>query len=327
MSAAPLRALVARRLAEAVPLLLAVSALTFALLHAAPGDWTSTLAENPAISAETLERMRHVFGLDRPAWLQWLLWVRNVLLHLDFGESFSYHRPVAELLGGALGHTLLLTLAALVLSWGLALPLGIAAAMRARGPLDRLLSAFAAATLSVPELVSGLLLVAFAARTGWLPAGGSRAVGAESLPPLAAAADLARHLVLPACVAALVPLAGRMRQVRSAMLDALALECVTAARAKGLGEGAVVLRHALPNALPPLLALFGLSLGALLSGAFVAEVVFAWPGVGRLTVEAIQRQDPYLVLGAVMMAAATLVAGNLAADVLHALADPRVPRA
>ncbi len=317
---------VVRRLLQVIPLLLAISALTFGLLRLAPGDPTAAWAENPQISAASLERMRHLFGLDQPAWVQYLLYVRNAVLHGDLGTSFTYHQPVAEVLLSRLGNTLLLAAAAMVVTWGLAIPLGVLAAMRPHGWLDRVLSLFAFGWLSVPEVVSGLVLLFLAARTGLLPVGGMHDIDAASLPLPARLLDLLRHLALPALVVGTMPLASRMRQMRASMLDVLRLDFVTTARAKGLPERAVVLRHALRNALNPMITLFGLTLGSLVSGAFVAEVIFSWPGLGSITVEAIQRQDPYLVLGAVLMAATVLVLGNLVADLMLVAADPRIAR-
>lgn len=320
-------AYIARRLLQVVPLLLVVSVLTFALLHLAPGDFLSTVAENPQVSAESLDRMRRAFGLDQPAWLQYLLYVKNVALHFDLGQSFTYHQPVAKVLLARLGNTLLLACAAALVTWGLAVPLGVLAAMRQHSWVDRLLSVFAFGWLSVPEVISGLVLLWFAARTQWLPIGGMHSLDAAGWPWWARALDVARHLVLPALVVGAVPLAGRMRQMRGSLLDVLRLDYVTTARAKGLPERTVVFRHALRNALNPMITLFGFTLGSLVSGAFVAEVIFAWPGLGTVTMEAIQRQDPYLLMGSVMMAATVLVLGNLVADVLLAIADPRITHA
>jgi peptide/nickel transport system permease protein len=315
---------VLRRVLQVVPLLLAISALTFGLLQLAPGDFTSALAENPQISDATLERMRHAFGLDRPAWVQYLLYLRNAILHGDLGESFTYHQPVVQVLAGRLCNTLVLAIAAALVTWGLAVPLGVLAAVRQHKWVDRVLSLLAFATLSVPEVISGLVLLYAAARTGLLPIGGMHSIDAASMAPGARLLDLLRHLLLPAFVVGLVPLAGRMRQMRGSMLDVLRLDFVTTARAKGLPERTVVFRHALRNALNPMITLFGLTLGSLVSGALVAEVIFNWPGLGTVTLEAIQRQDPYLVLGAVLMAASVLVLANLVADLLLAVADPRI---
>ena len=319
-----MRVFVLRRLLQAVPLLLGLSALTFLLLRLAPGDFLGTLAENPSISAETLDALRHRFGLDRPWYLQYALYVKNVFLHLDFGESFSRHQPVFVVLREGLGNTLLLSLAAAVVTWGLAIPLGVLSASRPHSAVDRGLSLATFAALSVPEVLSGLLLLLLAARTGWFPIGGMRSADWEDLGAAARVLDLLHHLALPALVAGVVPLAGRMRQMRASMLDVLRLDFVTAARARGLDERAVLTRHALRNALNPMITLFGFTLGSLLSGSLVAEILFSWPGLGRITYDALLARDAYLVTGSVLMGATVLVAGNLVADLLLAAADPRI---
>jgi peptide/nickel transport system permease protein len=315
---------VLRRVLHVVPLLLGISALSFLLLQLAPGDYFASLAENPQVSAEAIARMRHDFGLDQPAWVQYFLYLKNIALHGDFGQSFAYHQPVAQVLYARLGNTLLLAGAAALVTWGLAIPLGVIAAVYARRWVDRTLSLVAFAALSVPEVISGLLFLYLAARTHWLPIGGMHSLDADEMGALGRFVDLLRHLVLPALVVGIVPLASRMRQMRAGMLDVLSLDYVTTARAKGLPESAVIGRHALRTALNPMITLFGLTLGSLLSGSFIAEYIFSWPGLGTITIEAIQRQDQYLLLGAVMMAALVLVLGNLVADVLLAIADPRI---
>ena len=173
-------------------------------------------------------------------------------------------------------------------------------------------------------MLSGLLLLWLAASTGWFPVGGMRHLDHDLFTPAGKVADTLRHLVLPALTVGLVPLAGRMRQMRSSLLDVLRLDYVTTARAKGVPESQVVLRHALRNALNPMITLFGFTLGSLVSGSFVAETIFSWPGLGSLTLEALNTQDQYLVMGSVLMASVVLIAGNLVADVLLAVADPRI---
>jgi peptide/nickel transport system permease protein len=318
-----MRTFVLRRVLEAVPLLVGVSALTFLLIHAAPGDFLSSMADNPSISPEALEAMRRRFGLDQPWWIQYLRYLGN-LVRFDLGESLSRHAPVAGVLARALANTLLLSVAGALVTWGLAIPLGVLAAVRRGSLVDRGLTAFAAIGMSIPEVLSGLLLLLLAVRTGWFPAGGMHAVGWDQMGPGARAFDVLHRLALPALVVGLVPLAGRMRQMRASLLDVMRLDHVTVARAKGLPEFDVVRRHALRNALNPMITLFGYTLGSLVSGSFVAEVVFAWPGLGRITMEAVMAQDPYLVMGAVLLASTVLIAGNLAADVMLAVADPRV---
>jgi len=318
-----MRTYVLRRLLQLIPLLLGISLVTFLLMHVAPGSFLDQAAEDPTVTAARLEALRHQFGLDRPAWIQYLLYLGN-LLHGNLGESFALHQPVAVVLREALGNTLLLAGAGAIVTWGLAVPLGALAAARQHRWPDRLASGFAVLGLSIPEVLSGLLLLLLAARTGWFPVGGMRSLDWDQLGFMARYGDVARHLVLPALVVGFTPLASRMRQMRASLLDVLHLDYIATARAKGLGEFAVVTRHALRNALNPMITLFGYTLGALVSGAFVVEVIFSWPGLGRVTLEALLAHDQYLVMGAVLMSSVVLVLGNLVADLLLVVADPRI---
>ena len=319
-----MRTYIFRRLVQTLPLLLGISALTFLLLQLAPGDFLNTMAENPAISTETLEAMRSRFGLDRPWYVQYGLYLQNLFLRFDFGESFSRHQPVFAVLREGLGNTLLLAIAAAIVSWGLAIPLGVMAAVRQYSWADKSLSILAVLGLSVPEVLSGLLLLMLAANTGWFPVGGMHSLAWDDLDAAGKAFDLLHHLALPALVVGLIPLASRMRQMRGNLLDVLRLDYVTTARAKGLDENVVVYKHALRNAINPLITLFGYTLGALVSGSLIAEIIFSWPGLGRITFDAIQSQDQYLVMGSVLMASTVLIMGNLVADLLLAVADPRI---
>ena len=319
-----MRAYVLRRLLQIVPLLLGISALTFLLMQLAPGNFLDIMRENPQVSQESIDRMTRAFGLDRPWYVQYALYLRNVFLHFDFGQSFAYHRPVFEVIRTGLFNTLLLASAAMVITWGLAVPLGVLAAVRQHTAVDRALSLGAFVWLSLPEVLTGLLLLMLAARTGWFPVGGMHADDTWGMSALARAGDVLRHLALPALVVGLVPLASRMRQMRGSMLDVLKLDFVTTARAKGLPENRVIVNHALRNALNPLITLFGFTLGSLVSGSFVVETIFSWPGLGSITLEALRTRDQYLVLGAVLMASTVLVLGNLVADLLLAAADPRI---
>jgi len=315
---------VLRRFLQMIPLLFGISALTFMLLQLAPGDFLNQMGENPAISPATIEAMRRNFGLDQPWYVQYALYLRNILLHFDFGESFSRHQPVFTVIRDGLSNTLILAGAAAIVTWGLAIPLGIWAAVRQYSWIDKTLSLIAFVWLSIPEILSGLLLLMLAARTGWFPVGGMRSIDYDQFTALGKLRDLAWHLALPALVVGLVPLASRMRQMRGNLLDVLRLDYVTTARSKGLDEGVVIYKHALRNALNPMITLFGYTLGALVSGSFVAEIIFSWPGLGRLTLDAILTQDQYLVMGSVLMASVVLILGNLVADLLLAIADPRI---
>jgi len=319
-----MRTFILKRLLQVIPLLIGISALTFALLQMAPGDYLNTMGENPGISSETIDAMRTNFGLDRPWYVQYGLYLRNVFLRFDFGVSFSRHQPVFTVLREGMLNTLLLAVAAAVVTWGLAIPLGVWAAVRQYSWIDKLLSLVAFVWLSIPEVLSGLVFMFVAANTGWFPVGGMRSIDWDSLDTIGKALDLGHHLVLPALVVGLIPLASRMRQMRGNLLDVLRLDYVITARAKGLDERTVIFKHAVRNALNPLITLFGFTIGALLSGALVAEIIFSWPGLGRITFEAIRSQDQYLVLGAVLMASSMLILGNLIADLLLAVADPRI---
>jgi len=307
-----------------IPVLLGISLLTFGVIHLAPGDFLSTMELNPQISADTIASMRARFGLDEPWWVQYLLWLRNVFFHLDFGESFSRHQPVFTVLRPAVLNTLILALAAAVLTWGLAIPLGVLAAVKQNTWVDRVSSLVAFLGLSIPEVFLALLLILLAAKTGWFPVAGMESVDHDLMSPMGKIVDLLHHLVLPAFVLATVPLASRMRQMRANLLDVLRADYVTTARAKGLPERTVVLKHAVRNAVNPLITLFGYTLGTLLSGAFLVEVVTSWPGLGRITIEALVSRDLYLMMGSVMMASTLLILGNLVADLLLAAADPRI---
>jgi len=319
-----MRTYVLRRLLQVLPLLFGITALTFLLLQLAPGDFLNQMAENPSISAETIEAMRHRFGLDQPWYVQYLLYLKNLVFKFDFGESFSRHQPVFTVLREGLLNTLLLASAAAIVTWGLAVPLGVWAAVRQHTWVDRTLSVVAFVWLSVPEILSGLVLLMLAAKTGWLPVGGMHSLDYDDLSVAGKLLDVGRHLLLPAFVVGLIPLASRMRQMRGNLLDVLRLDYVTTARSKGLDEHVVVFKHALRNALNPMITLFGYTLGALVSGSFVAEIIFSWPGLGRITLDAILTQDQYLVMGSVLMASVVLIAGNLVADLLLAIADPRI---
>jgi peptide/nickel transport system permease protein len=319
-----MRTYILRRVLQTIPLLFGISLLTFLLLQLAPGDFLNQMAENPGISAETIEAMRVRFGLDQPWYVQYGKYVENVLLHFDFGQSFSRHQPVVEVLHDGLVNTLLLAGAAAVITWGLAIPLGVLAAVRQHSWVDRILSLTAFVWLSVPEILAGLVLLMFAARTGWFPVGGMHSLDYDELDTIGQWLDVAHHLFLPALVVGLIPLASRMRQMRGSLLDVLRLDYVTTARSKGLSEPVVVLKHALRNALNPMITLFGYTLGALVSGSFIVEIIFSWPGLGRITLDALLTQDQYLVMGGELMASVVLIGGNLIADLLLVVADPRI---
>ncbi|MGH7725807.1 MAG: ABC transporter permease [Candidatus Eiseniibacteriota bacterium] len=319
-----MRTFLIRRFLTLIPLLMGVTFVAFLLIYLAPGDFLSQMAENPTISAETIEAMREKFGLDQPWYVQYGLWLKNVFLHLDFGESFAFRQPVFDIIVPRMGNTLILAFAAAIVAWGLAIPLGIISAVRQYSWVDKSASFFSFLGLSIPEIFFALLMMYMAAKTGWFPVGGMRSIDFNDLSFGGKMLDLGHHLVLPALVLGMVPMAGRMRQMRANLLDVLRLDYVTTARAKGLDERTVVWKHAVRNALNPLITLFGFTLASLLSGSFIVEIVMTWPGLGSLTLEALLKQDLYLVMGSVVIAATMLTLGNLIADVMLVIADPRI---
>ena len=319
-----MRTFILRRLLQTIFLLVGVATLSFALMQLVPGDFLNTTGYDPTITAERIAAMRHRFGLDRPWWVQYGLYLKNIFLHLDFGDSFAMQRPAFDILRDGLLKTLLLQGAAALVIWGLAIPLGVWAAARQHSWIDRALSLLAYVGLAIPELLLGLLLLLLAVHTGLFPLSGMRSMDWDTLDPGGKALDLLHHLVLPALAAGLGGFAASMRQMRGNLLDVLRLDYVITARAKGVDERTVILKHALRNALNPLITLFGFTLGALVSGSLIVEIIFAWPGLGRITYEALLTQDQYLALGGVLMVSAMLVLGNLIADLLLAVVDPRI---
>jgi peptide/nickel transport system permease protein len=314
---------VLKRLLHMIPLLLGVSLLTFLLMAMSPGNYFTALQQNPQISPDTIKQLQSQFHLDKPWYVQYLFWLKNVVSG-NFGYSMAYKIPATSLILSRLWNTFTLSFVALVIAWVIAIPLGVIAAVKRDSWIDRGSSLIAFIGLSISEIVLALLALWFAAATGWFPIGGAQSPIHDLMTPLQQLRDYSYHLILPALVLAASDIAGIMRQMRSNLLDTLRTEYITAARARGLGEGWVVYKHALRNAINPLLTIFGYSLAALLSGAFIVENIMAWPGLGRLTMEAFFAKDSYLVVDCVVMATALLVVGNFIADLLLAWSDPRI---
>jgi peptide/nickel transport system permease protein len=306
-----------------IPLVLGVSLLTFLLMSLAPGDYFTTLSQNPQISPETIAHLKAKFHLGEAWYIQYFYWLKNVLCG-DFGYSMAYKIPATSLIFERLWNTFLLSFVALVLAWCIAVPLGIWAAVKKDTWVDRACSLVAFLGLSVPDILLALLALLFAASTGWFPVGGAASPMHDLMTPLQQIGDRVHHLILPALVLAASDLAGIMRQMRSNLLDTLRAEYVAAARSRGLAERWVIYKHALRNAINPLLTIFGYSLSALLSGAFIVENIMAWPGLGRLTMEAFFAKDSFLVVDCIVLATVLLVVGNFIADLLLAWSDPRI---
>ncbi|MBW7938328.1 MAG: ABC transporter permease, partial [Candidatus Omnitrophica bacterium] len=251
-------------------------------------------------------------------------WLKGAVLNLDLGYSVSNKRPVTPVIAERLYNTFILALLATVLEWLIAIPLGILSATRQYSWTDRICSAIAFLGLSIPGVFLALLALLFAKVTGLFPVGGLRSIDYDSMSWLGKVGDILHHLILPAVVLAASGLATYMRQMRGSLLDELRADYLTTARAKGLGEGVVIGKHAVRNAINPLITLFGFSLSGLLSGAVLVETVMSYPGLGRTVVEALFAQDEFLVVASLLMGTVLLIAGNLLADLLLAISDPRI---
>lgn len=314
---------IARRLIQLIPLLFGVTLVSFVVIHLSPGDFLAEVRLNPVVDSATVEAMRRNFGLDQPMHIQYVKWLWSIL-RLDFGHSFAYHVPVMWLIGSRLLNSLLLNIAALILAWIVAIPIGIHAATKQYSWSDNSLSMTAYLGISTPTFFSGLLLLLAAFKTGWLPIGGMTSLDYDFLPWYGKILDVGRHLVIPASVLGFGAAAGLMRQMRGNLLEVLRQDYVRTARSKGLAERPVIYRHAVRNAINPLITIFGFELGGLLGGAVVIEIVTGWPGVGRLIFDAIVQKDLYVVMGSLLIGSVTLVLGNLIADILLAVSDPRI---
>lgn len=312
-----------RRLLQIVPLLLGITFISFCIMKLAPGDFLTQMRANPQINPETIDRLRHDFGLDKPKMEQYFFWLRNAL-HGDFGYSFTYHLPVFQLIGTYTRATLLLAMTSLVFSWAVAIPMGVYAATHKNGIIDRLMSLVAFTGISLPGFFVALLALKWAQSSGVLPVGDYVSADHASLSPIGKFLDIGRHLILPTLVLGTRELATIMRQMRGNLLDVLNENYVLAARARGLKERVVITRHAVRNAINPLITLFGYDLAGLLAGAALVEYVMNWPGLGRLILTSVQSQDLYVAMGSFVMGAVLLILGNLIADVLLALTDPRI---
>jgi peptide/nickel transport system permease protein len=311
-----IRRFLARRLAFSLLLVFAVSSASLLLASAAPGDYV-TESFGVAVSVEAAARARARYGLDQPVLDQYGRWLARAA-RFDFGRSLAYDRPVADLVPERAANTALLAVAALLLSTVIGLPLGIFSGSR-RGIMPSVIRAVSLALVSMPPLLTSLTLVFLAARTGWLPIGGMR----SAAPAGNSAFDLVKHMIVPVLALAL-PIAATFERLQSqALTDTIRQPFVIATVARGVSHDRVVWRDALKAALGPVASMYGLVVGSLLSGSFVVEMVTAWPGLGRLMLDALRARDAYLVAGCAAAGTVFLAAGTLFSDAAVALADPR----
>ncbi len=307
-----------RRLLITLPILLGITMLTYAIMSLTPGDPVQMLID-PNMTQADRDTRRRALGLDEPVHVRYLRWL-NELAHGNLGYSFSSGQPVTRRLGARVGPTLTLTATALTFSYLIAVPTGVLVAVRRYTAVDYLATFLAFLGISLPTFFLGLAgIYVFALRFRWLPTGGTHTLGGDG-----GLLDLALHLVLPASVLAVAGAGALTRYVRSSMLEVLGQDYVRTARAKGLAELRVLRRHALRNALIPVVTLAGLQIPGLLAGAVITEQIFEWPGMGRLTIEAINQRDYPVLMGITLITASLVAVGNLLADLAYAYIDPRI---
>lgn len=316
-------AFVLRRLVQMATLLVGITFLSFLLVALAPGDFFASLAMNPTISPEAVEAMKREFGYGQPLVVRYLAWLSRAVRG-DLGLSVAHRVGVASLIGQRVGNTLLLALSAMLVTWVLAVPLGVLVAVRRGRPTDRIVSGLAFLGMSVPNFFLAFLLLRFALRTGWFPIGGTVSIDHDRLSFAGRVLDRLHHLALPTIVLATSGLAGLVRLMRGAILDLEKSDFVRTARAKGLPERVVLFRHVLRNALNPFVTLAGYELGTLLGGAALVENVMNLQGLGSLMLQAVLASDLYLVMGSVLMGSILLLLGNLLADLALTRVDPRI---
>lgn len=318
---------VLKRLLQAIPLLIGIATITFFIVHIAPGDPMDVYMEKQyrkEVDPQIIELLRKKYGLDQPLPMQYVKWVGN-LAHGDLGESFRYRRPVASLIAERVPYTLQLTVLALLCDALIGITLGIISAVKQYSAVDKITTLGSLVIYSIPGFwLAVMLVLVFAVNLGWLPTSQTRSLDYELFSWSGKLLDRIWHLVLPVFVLGVASAAGTARYMRNQLLDVLSEEYVLAARARGLTERAVILKHALRNALIPIVTIYGLELPFLLGGAVLIEKVFAWPGMGLLAVEAIEARDYPIILATSMIAAVLVVMGNLLADVIYAMVDPRI---
>jgi len=308
-----------RRVLQAIPLLIGVSVIGFGLMHLAPGGPLAVYTLNPTITAQDIERIKIIFGLDQPVHVQYLKWATGMFTG-NWGYTFFGGRPVLWVIVERLPATMLLMGSALSIAILLGITVGMIGAARRYSVWDYLATSGALVALSFPTFWFGLMAIfVFAVDLRWLPSGGMYELGEEGN-----VVDLLRHLILPTLVLALVITATYSRYARSSFLEVLHQDYMRTARAKGLRPRERLFRHAFPNAVKPLIALLGTDLPVLFSGALVTESIFGWPGMGRLFVDALTMKEYPILMGMIMFTAFFVILGNLLADIAIALLDPRV---
>ena len=312
----------AKRVLQVIPLLIIVSLISFFIIRLSPIDPLAELRLNPSISQETLDKEMKRLNLDKPIYIQYFSWAKSFIKG-DLGYTTAGEK-VSTKLKERIPNTLLLTMVVIFMTWAAGVPIGILSAVKKETSLDRLLTVISSIGMAIPSFFFAILMLIFAVKTGWFPVGGLTSYNFNEMGLLGKIADITKHLVLPVIVLFTISLSGLQRQMRANMLEVLDSDYVKFARAKGLSEGKVIFKHALRNAVNPMITLLGFEFAGLLSGAALTEYVFQYPGLGRLILEAVMKSDINLVMASLMMGTIMLIAGNLIADILLMITDPRL---
>ena len=320
-----MRRYIFKRMAGLVVLLLGITVITFAVIHIAPGRPTDLEAQfNPKVSLEARERIAHLYGLDKPLYVQYIDWVKR-FVRFDFGISFMDSRPVADKILERIPVTLTIELISIILILLIGIPIGVSSAVKEGSFYDRFMTIFVFVGFAVPTFWLSLILMDFiGVRWGILPISGIKSLEFEKFGFFEKIIDMARHLVLPVLVSAFGGLAGISRYMRSNMLHVLKQDYIRTASAKGLKEKDVLYKHALKNALLPVVTILGLSLPGLIGGSVIFESIFSIPGMGRLFYESVMARDYPVIMGVLVIGAALTLLGNLLADISYAAVDPRI---
>ncbi|MCS6957837.1 MAG: ABC transporter permease [Aquificaceae bacterium] len=310
------------RLLQAFITLIGVTFVSFLIIKLAPGDYLDQLRLNPQISPETIEALKRQYGLDQNLLVQYLRWLLSALT-FDLGYSFQYHAPVSELISERVWNTLLLTVSSTVLSWLLAVPLGLLAGLKEGSLIDKTIRAYGYTFMSFPSFFLAFILLVLVSKTGYLPVGGIHSPDFYKLSLWGKVLDIVSHMFVPVLTLTLVSSAGLVRLMRSSVIEIKNSPMVVMLRAKGVSQW-VIMKHIVKNAMNPFTTLVGYEIAGLLSGAALIEIIVGWPGLGTLMLDAVLSQDLFLVMGGLYIGTIMLLVGNLIADLLLALIDPRV---
>ena len=306
-----------------VPLLFLMSFFTFLFLNLAPGNFLSTLRLNPAYSEETIQMLEKQYHFDKDVVTRYLIWIKDVA-RLDFGYSFTFKRPVGDIIGSRVMYTLLLSFSSFLFTWLIAIPLGIVCALNRNRFWDKCISIFTFAALSMPSFFLALIILYFVSVTNILPAGGFSSPGFEDMSVLGKILDVMKHLIIPTFVIGITSMAGLIRITRGNFAEVLTKEYIVAARARGIGNFRIFYIHVLKNAINPLITIFGYNISSLLSGAALTEIICSWPGLGSIMLQAARSQDIYLVMTSMLIGGVMLISGNLTSDILLMMNDKRI---